>query len=77
MRPHHQRPRSGRWGIIPAGRNTAAGEVTHGGITTDLLRNLPDNHVLPLQLLTAGIPPYAVTAIDDLAVVTIASIAHL
>jgi broad specificity phosphatase PhoE len=51
--------------------------VTHGGITTDLLRTLLNDDALPPQLLTAGIPPCAVTTIDDLTVVTIASTSHL
>ena len=51
--------------------------VTHGGITTDLLCNLLGDDVLPPDLLDAGIPPGAVTAIDDLNVVMIASTAHL
>jgi len=51
--------------------------VTHGGITTDLLRNLLDEDSLPPQLLATGIPPCAVTTIDDLTVVMIASTAHL
>jgi hypothetical protein len=49
----------------------------HGGITTDLLRSLLKDHALAPQLLAAGIPPCAITAIDDLTVVTIASTAHL
>lgn len=51
--------------------------VTHGGITTDLLCNLLGDDALPPRLLDAGIPPCAVTAIDDLNVVMIASTAHL
>jgi broad specificity phosphatase PhoE len=51
--------------------------VTHGGITTDLLRNLLDDDALPPQLLAAGIPPCAVTTIDNLSVVMVASTAHL
>ena len=51
--------------------------VNHGGITTDLLRNLLDEDSLPPQLLVTGIPPCAVTTIDDLTVVMIASTAHL
>ena len=54
-----------------------AAVITHGGITTDLLRNLLDDHALPPQLLATGIPPCAITTIDDLTVVTIASTAHL
>jgi broad specificity phosphatase PhoE len=51
--------------------------VTHGGITTDLLRNLLDDAALPPQLLAAGVPPCAVTTIDNLTVAMIASTAHL
>jgi broad specificity phosphatase PhoE len=51
--------------------------VAHGGITTDLLRNLLGDDALPPHLLDAGIPPCAVTAIDDLTVTMIASTAHL
>jgi broad specificity phosphatase PhoE len=51
--------------------------VTHGGITTELLRSLLDDDALPPQLLAAGIPPCAVTTIDTLTVVTIASTSHL
>jgi len=51
--------------------------VTHGGITTDLLRNLLHDDALPPQLLAVGIPPCAVTTIDGLAVVMIASTTHL
>jgi broad specificity phosphatase PhoE len=47
--------------------------VTHGGITVDLLRNLLGEDAVPPQVLTAGIPPCAITAVDDLIVVTIAS----
>jgi len=50
--------------------------VTHGGITTDLLRNLLGDDALSPRLLDAGIPPCAVTAIDDLNVVMIASTTH-
>jgi len=51
--------------------------VTHGGITTDLLRNVLEADALPPQLLAAGIPPCAITTIDDLTVAMIASTAHL
>jgi hypothetical protein len=33
--------------------------ITHGGITTDLMRNLLDEEDLPPKLLAAGIPPCA------------------
>jgi len=51
--------------------------VTHGGITADLLRNLLGDDALPPHVLDAGIPPCAVTAVDDLNVVMIASVSHL
>jgi broad specificity phosphatase PhoE len=51
--------------------------VTHGGLTTDLLRNLLTDQALPAGLLDAGIPPCAITTIDDLTVVTIAATGHL
>ena len=54
-----------------------AAVVTHGGITADLLRNLLPDDALPPQLLSAGIPPCAITTVNDLTVVTIASTAHL
>ena len=51
-----------------------AAAVTHGGVTVDLLRNLLGDDAVPLaQVMAAGIPPCAVTAVDDPAVVMIAS----
>jgi broad specificity phosphatase PhoE len=47
--------------------------VTHGGVTTDLLRTLLGDDALPPGLLSAGIPPCAVTSVDGLNVVAIAS----
>jgi len=52
--------------------------VTHGGVTVDLLRNLLGDDAGPLaQVMAAGIPPCAVTAVDDLTVVMIAPVSHL
>jgi broad specificity phosphatase PhoE len=51
--------------------------VTHGGITVDLLRNLLGDEAVPPHVLTAGIPPCAITVMDDLNVVTVASASHL
>jgi broad specificity phosphatase PhoE len=51
--------------------------VTHGGITVDLLRNLLGDDAVPPHVLATGIPPCAVTAVDDLNVVMIASVSHL
>ena len=47
--------------------------VTHGGVTIDLLRTLLGDDAVPPDLLSAGVPPCAITAVDDLRVVTIAS----
>jgi len=51
--------------------------VTHGGVTTDLLRTLLGDDALPPQLLESGIPSCAVTAADHLNVTMIASTSHL
>jgi broad specificity phosphatase PhoE len=51
--------------------------VTHGGITIDLLRDLLGDDALPGSLLDAGFPPCALTAVDDLKAVMIASTEHL
>ena len=51
--------------------------VTHGGVTADLLRNLLGDDAVPPHVLSAGIPPCAITAVDDLNVVMIASTSHL
>jgi broad specificity phosphatase PhoE len=51
--------------------------VSHGGVTTDLLRTLLGDEALPPRLLAEGIPPCAVTTLDDLHVVAIASTRHL
>jgi broad specificity phosphatase PhoE len=53
------------------------GAVTHGGVAADLLRNLLTDQALPAWLLDAGIPPCAITTIDDLTAVTIAATRHL
>jgi broad specificity phosphatase PhoE len=47
--------------------------VTHGGVTIELLRTLLGDAAVPPDLFSAGVPPCAITAIDDLRVVTIAS----
>jgi broad specificity phosphatase PhoE len=51
--------------------------VTHGGATIELLRDLLGEEGLPPGLLATGIPPCAVTTVDDLYPVMIASVAHL
>lgn len=54
-----------------------AAAVTHGGITIELLRDLAGDDALPPGVLEAGIPPCAITAIDNLNPVMIASVSHL
>jgi broad specificity phosphatase PhoE len=51
--------------------------VSHGGVTTDLLRTLLGEEALPPRLLAEGIPPCAVTTLDGLHVVAVASTRHL
>jgi broad specificity phosphatase PhoE len=51
--------------------------VSHGGVTTDLLRTLLGDEALPPLLLAEGVPPCAVTTLDDLRVVDIAATWHL
>ena len=61
---------------LPAGLAPVAA-VTHGGVTTDLLRNLLPDQALPAGLADAGIPPCAITALDSLTVISIAATGHL
>ena len=51
--------------------------VTHGGVTTDLLRTLLGDDELPGGMLRDGVPPCAITTIEDMHVTGIASVAHL
>lgn len=51
--------------------------VTHGGTTIELLRDMAGDDALPPEVLEAGIPPCAITAIDQLNPVMIASVSHL
>ena len=51
--------------------------VTHGGVTTDLLRTLLGDDKLLAGLLRNGIPPCAITTIEDMQVTGIASMVHL
>ncbi|HEU5391371.1 MAG TPA: histidine phosphatase family protein [Streptosporangiaceae bacterium] len=61
--------------LVGGGGPVAA--VSHGGITVDLLRNLLGDDGLPARLMTDGIPPCAITTLDDLHVVGIAATGHL
>jgi broad specificity phosphatase PhoE len=51
--------------------------VSHGGATIDLLRTLAGDAALPPGLLAEGVPSCAITTLDDLRVVAIASTGHL
>ena len=60
-----------------SGRPGPVAAVSHGGVTTDLLRTLLGEEALPPRLLAKSLPPCAVTTLDDLHVVAIASTRHL
>jgi hypothetical protein len=60
-----------------AGLRGLPGPVTHGGITAELLRTLLGDDALLLGALAAGVPPCAITTLDDLNPVMIASVSHL
>lgn len=60
-----------------AGDGGPVAVVSHGGVTVDLLRNLLGDDELPARLMTDGIPPCAITTLDDLHVVSIAATGHL
>jgi broad specificity phosphatase PhoE len=51
--------------------------VTHGGVTLDLLRTLLVDRALPANLLEKGVPSCAITTLDGLQLVEVASTAHL
>ncbi|WP_063772782.1 histidine phosphatase family protein [Streptomyces sp. CT34] len=51
--------------------------VTHGGVTVDLLRTLIGDPAVPVELMQNGVPSCAITTLDGLSVVGIASVAHL
>ena len=59
------------------GRPGPVAAVTHGGVTIELLRTLLGDDALPPGLLAAGIPPCAITTLDNLNPVMIASVSHL
>ncbi|MET8081322.1 hypothetical protein [Streptomyces sp. NPDC005303] len=43
----------------------------------DLLRTLIGDDAVPVELMQRGVPSCAITTLDDLSVVEIASVAHL
>jgi broad specificity phosphatase PhoE len=60
-----------------AGAGGLAAVVSHGGVTTDLLRTLLGDDGLPPRLMDEGIPSCAITTLDDLRVINIADTGHL
>ncbi|MEU5002102.1 histidine phosphatase family protein [Streptomyces sp. NPDC021622] len=60
-----------------AGEPGPVAVVTHGGVTVDLLRTLAGDDALEDSLLREGVPSCAVTTLDDLSVVNVASQVHL
>ena len=50
---------------------------SHGGVTVDLLRTLAGDRVLAPRLLVEGVPPCAITTLEGLRVLGIASVSHL
>ena len=60
-----------------AGGSGPVAVVSHGGVTLDLLRNLLGDDELPARLMADGIPPGAITTLDDLHVTGIAATGHL
>ena len=60
-----------------AGGSGPVAVVSHGGVTVDLLRNLLGDEGLPPRLIADGIPPCAITTLDDLHVGGIAATGHL
>ncbi|MEV6835004.1 histidine phosphatase family protein [Streptomyces sp. NPDC051133] len=51
--------------------------VTHGGATVDLLRTLIGDQAVPIELMEQGVPSCAITTLDHLSVMEIASVSHL
>ena len=60
-----------------AGARGPVAVVSHGGVTTDLLRTLLGDDRLPQRLMDEGIPSCAITTLDDLHVISIADTGHL
>ncbi|WP_406260287.1 histidine phosphatase family protein [Streptomyces chartreusis] len=51
--------------------------TTHGGVTVDLLRTLLGDEAVTSELLDEGVPSCAVTTLENLEVIDIASTKHL
>lgn len=59
-----------------AGEPGPVAVVTHGGVTVDLLRTLAGDEALTDSVLYDGVPSCAITTLDGLSVVSVASQAH-
>lgn len=55
----------------------AVAAVTHGGVTTDLLRTLLGDDAVPEQLMAGGVPPCGITTLAGLRVLAVAETDHL
>lgn len=51
--------------------------AAHGGVTVDLLRTLAGDEAVPAVLLEEGVPPGAITTIEDLRPTRVAYTGHL
>ncbi|MFI1093759.1 histidine phosphatase family protein [Streptomyces sp. NPDC020917] len=60
-----------------AGQPGPVAVVTHGGATVDLLRTLIGDRAVPAELMDQGVPSCAITTLDQLSVVEIASVSYL
>ena len=60
-----------------AGGSGSVVAVSHGGVTADVLRTLVGDESLPPRVLDDGIPACAITTLQDLDVIAIASTGHL
>jgi len=60
-----------------AERPAPVAAVTHGGVTVELLRSLVGDESLPPGLLDEGVPSCALTVLQGLTVISVASTAHL
>ena len=64
-------------GLTELGKRQAEATARWLRVTIDLLRNLLGDDRLPAHLMGEGIPPCAITTLDDLHVTGIAATDHL
>ncbi|NUT05973.1 MAG: histidine phosphatase family protein [Hamadaea sp.] len=51
--------------------------VSHGGVTTDMLRTLLGDDAVPRELVEQGVPPCAITTLEGSRVLRVAAVDHL